>query len=159
MHPAAYDYVAAQVAARDPFPHVVEFGSLNINGTVRALFDGEYVGVDRVDGPGVDVVADAATYTRPRKADCVVCCEVLEHHRHPKRLIDNAHRLLRKGGVLILTAACDPRQPHSAVDGGPLLDGEFYRNVNPATLRRWLTLFTESEVDVSGEDVRAVAVK
>jgi hypothetical protein len=48
---------------RDSFPDaftgvsVLEVGSLNINGTVRDFFDAkEYVGVDLIEGPGVDRV-------------------------------------------------------------------------------------------------------
>ena len=34
--------------------------------------------------------------------------------------------------------ATEPRAPHSAVDGGPLRHGEYYRNVEPDVLRAQL---------------------
>lgn len=162
MHPQARDYVTRQVAEHGPFASVVEFGSININGEVRDLFgSADYTGVDIVPGPGVDVVHDCASYQHPAKVDCVVCCEVLEHTKDGRKIIANAHRLLRVGGVLILTAATDPRLPHSAVDGAEVRDGEHYANVKVPTLRRWLAEFSESsiEVDEAAGDVRAVAVR
>ena len=37
---------------------ILEIGSYDVNGTIRNLFASEnYVGVDLVEGPGVDVVA------------------------------------------------------------------------------------------------------
>lgn len=160
MHPAARDYVAQQVAARGPFGRVLEIGSRDINGVVRDLFgECDYTGLDYMDGPGVDVVADGATYKGGRLFDAVVCCEVLEHTDAAPKIVRNAHRNLRKGGVLIVTTATDPRPPHSAFDGGELRDGEFYRNVPTATMRRWLSDFSEVDIDVLGADIRATAVK
>ena len=51
------------------------------------------------------------------------------------------------------------RAPHSAVDGGPLRGGEFYRNVTADTLTGWLVDagFTSFDVDDVGEDIRCTA--
>ena len=162
MHPEAYEFVQRAVNEHGPFDTVVEFGSIDINGAVRPLFgDADYTGVDLVEGPGVDVVTDVSTYTHPRKVDCVVCCEVLEHTPDGKKILANAASLLKAKGVLILTAATDPREPHSAVDGAQVREGEFYRNVKIPTLRRWLAPFSaiDIEVDETAGDVRVVAVK
>lgn len=153
MHSAAREWVAAHALPGD----VLEIGSRNINGTVRDLFPGDYTGLDISEGPGVDVVADVTEWTTRKRFDVVVCCEVLEHTDAP--IIDAAHRLLRKGGTLILTAAGPGREPHSAVDGGPLRPGEWYANIDPDELRVALSGWSEVTVDVAGDDVRAVAVK
>jgi hypothetical protein len=60
MHEAVTEWVARHA---DTFGKVLEFGSRNINGSVRPLFPyaSEFVGVDLVDGPDVDVVGDAAS--------------------------------------------------------------------------------------------------
>jgi SAM-dependent methyltransferase len=138
MHAEARAFVADAVAGRT-FGRVVEVGSRDVNGVVRDLFgDCEYLGIDMTDGPGVDLVADGATVRLPRKADAVVCCEVLEHTPDAEAIVKNLLRLVRRGGLVIVTAACDPRPPHSATDGGPVRDGEFYANVSPADLDRWL---------------------
>jgi hypothetical protein len=90
MHSEAYNYVK-QFAEGRQFSRVLEFGSLDINGSVRDLFNADiYLGVDLQGGPGVDIVADAMFFDHPIKFDCVVCCEVLEHAKylgpnHPER--------------------------------------------------------------------------
>lgn len=122
-----------------PFNDVVELGSLDINGGVRHLFAGAaYVGVDLVAGPGVDFVGDAALYRTAVPHDCVVCCEVLEHTPDAPRIIAAAAEALAPGGVLILTTACAPRMPHSAVDGGSIHPGEWYANIDPVGLTGWM---------------------
>lgn len=140
---------------------VVEIGGKNINGSVRALFGEPYVAVDVRPGPGVDVVGDGATYRPESPASMVVCCEVLEHTPDGAAICANAFEMLESGGVYILTAAGEGRQPHSAVDGGPLPDGEFYANVTRAMLEAWLAPFaggTIAENQTTG-DIYAVAVK
>lgn len=143
-----------------PFDRVVEFGSLNINGGVRDLFQGEYLGIDPQAGPGVDVVGDAALWKPTRKVDCVVCCEVFEHTPNWPALLDSAARALKVGGVLILTMAGPGRAPHSAVDGGSIRQGEHYENIEPSELIDALKeRFTDIHVDQLATDVRATARK
>jgi SAM-dependent methyltransferase len=153
MHDAARQWVSRHACQGC----VLEIGSRNVNGSIRHLFGPDYTGLDIADGDGVDVVADVATWETDRRFDVVVCCEVLEHTDAP--VIEAAHRLLRTGGTLILTAAGPGRQEHSAVDGGPLRPGEYYANVDPDDLRRQLAGWSSCEVDVANDDVRAVAVK
>lgn len=174
MHAEAREFVARAIEGK-AFPSVVEVGSRYINGGVRDLFGApgkadpdrrghgrgvEYLGVDVVDGPGVDLVADAAVLRVPRKAHAVVCCEVLEHTPDAQAIVENMLAMVRKGGLVVVTAACDPRAPHSAVDGGPLRDGEFYANVEPADLERWLSPCAEVAVAAHARgDVYARAVR
>jgi hypothetical protein len=137
MHKEAYAYVRTQVLNLS-FDNVVEFGSLDINGSVRGLFDTDsYYGIDLQEGPGVDEIADAATWESPEgEVDCIVCCEVLEHAPNVLGIIANAYRNLGQNGLLIITCATNPRQPHSAIDGGPKRANEWYENVEAETLRR-----------------------
>lgn len=93
-----------------PDPHgmqVLEVGSYNENGSVRPLFDGcaSYIGVDTRDGLGVDKVIEARDpYPfEPRQFDLVVSTEMLEHALDPWHAIDQMARVLRSGGILILT--------------------------------------------------------
>lgn len=161
MHAAAHDYVARH--RTDKYISVVEIGSRDINGTVRDLFPAaDYVGVDLTAGNGVDVVADAATWKPKRKVDVVVCCEVFEHTATwPDIVWSAANTMLRAGtGRLIVTAAGPGRAPHSAVDGGPLRDGEFYANVDPDELAQTMidAGFVDVEIDEVPGDVRATGV-
>lgn len=137
MHIQAYEYVQKAVA-RQSFNHVIEFGSLNINGTVRPLFNCDsYWGIDLQSGPCVDEVADAATWRTDISANVVVCCEVLEHTPLGPEIIWSAHQALCENGLFIITCATDPRGPHSAKDGGWLREGEYYKNVDPDDIVRW----------------------
>ena len=150
---------------------VVEFGSLNVNGSARDIFPqgrGEWTGVDLVEGPGVDVVADACHYTHPKGVDIVICCEMLEHCSRPGLVISSAWNCLKPKGLLVLTAASPKRLPHSC-DGRPvsskrpLPKGEFYAGIEPEWLawelksQGWEVLnFMEDEM---AGDVYAIARK
>ena len=163
MHANAFNFVARIVETRrlSPGP-VVEIGGRNINGSVRSLFEGrEYTSVDLYDGPGVDVVANGATYRPAKRPSVVVCCEVLEHAANAQQLCLNAWAMLRRGGAFIMTAAAKGRFEHSAIDGGPLRPGEFYANVDGGALREWLQRFSKVHIEYNDEtaDIYAVAIK
>jgi SAM-dependent methyltransferase len=163
MHAEAFAYIAAHLPA--DAARVLEFGSRNINGSVRVLLAGvDYVGVDIAEGPGADIVADAATVTVPGEPfDVVVCAEVFEHATDDDcaAMCANAWRHLRPGGTFIATMAGHGRHPHSQHDGGLPRPGEFYRNVSALDLDIWLfdAGFDEPKIDVLGTDLRCVAVK
>ena len=159
MHAEAYAFVQEAVAEFGPFKRVAEFGSRDINGSVRPLFgEAEYIGIDSHEGRGVDLVQDAATWEPSKKVDCVVCCEVFEHTPDWRDLVESAAGALRKGGVLILTMAGPGRSPHSAVDGGPIRPGEHYANIKPDELTAALKgRFSDVRIDELGTDLRATA--
>lgn len=140
MHEACRAYVKRVLADIGPRRIVVEIGSRVVNGHVRGLLgNASYLGIDLKPGPGVAIVADGATYQPAIKPDCVLCLEVLEHAPNAEQIVANAYRMLAHGGVFITTMACDPREPHSAEDGGPLAEGEFYHNVEMYELLGWLS--------------------
>ncbi len=161
MHDEAFDYIRDAVDQYGPFRSVAEFGARNINGSVRYLFDEaeRYVGVDIASGIDVDVVADAATWSTIETFNCVVCAEVLEHTDSAAEIVRNAARHLDPGGCFIMTCAGTGRAPHSAIDGGDLHDGEFYRNVDEVTLEAWLVdaRFKKWQIDISDVDTRCIA--
>jgi SAM-dependent methyltransferase len=139
MHQEAYRFIEEQVKSLPPRRSVVELGARDVNGSVRALFgDAAYVSVDIADGPGVDVVADAATFRPIEAPDTVVCCETLEHAPQAGAIVRNAIDMLAPGGVLLVTCASDPRAPHSGIDGGAVRPGEWYQNVPLDALAKWL---------------------
>ena len=163
MHAGAQHFVAYVARCLPLRERVCELGSRDVNGSVRGLFPGaSYVGVDLEPGPGVDVIGDPATW-RPEPAqgfDTVVSTETLEHTPHAKAICATAYALLEERGVFILTAAAVGRAPHSAIDGGALRHGEFYRNIDVRLLRQWLRSFHFVMVDVGNAgDVYAMAVK
>ncbi len=161
MHDAAFNYVRDQLAEHGPWVRVVEIGSRNINGGVRELFSQEtsdFTGIDCREGPGVDLVADGATATF-NNVDAVLCTEVLEHAENAAEIIANACRWLRSGGVFVMTCGGEGRHEHSAIDGLALQPGEFYRNVDRATLEAWLTDagYSRFDIDIAGLDTRCIA--
>ncbi len=139
MHPQAYGYVRRVARGLDlSQSRVLEFGSYNVNGSVRPLFRdaSEYIGVDIRSGPDVDVVADAAAVCGLGEFDVVVSCEVLEHAEDPGGIIAAAYRSLKPGGIFIVTAAGPDRAPHSVMGGE--VRGEHYGNIDAAQLGLWL---------------------
>lgn len=165
MHDAAYQFVEKVVADLDmKRKHVLEFGSFDVNGSVRPLFAeaASYTGIDVRPGRGVDVVSRAQDYTPERLAHIVVSTEVLEHDPDPRGQIAAAFRCLRPGGTVICTAAAPKRPPHGN-DGGPLPAHEHYATIDPAELRSWLKEAGFTQVNVThneaANDVYAVATK
>jgi hypothetical protein len=143
---------------------VLEYGGRYINGSIRPLFDSpEYTSIDIVPGDGVDVVADAATYTPTKVPDTIVCCEVLEHTDAWADIVKQAGSTLDpENGILILTCATHGRQPHSAVDGGALRGGEYYGNVDPMECTAVLDMagFQYYEVNaIENGDLQVIAWK
>lgn len=65
----------------------------------------EAIGVDMLDGPGVDMVADLEEPpAKLGRFHHIECCSVLEHSRRPWRLAGNLEKLLRHGGTIYVTA-------------------------------------------------------
>lgn len=63
-----------------------------------------YVGVDIAPGPTVDVVAPATALPFPDDSfDCAVCSQVLEHVPQPELVVAELHRVLRPGGVALVS--------------------------------------------------------
>lgn len=88
---------------------VVEAGSFNVNGSVRDWAEHnlcvDYIGVDLSGQRGyVDVIADAHLLPfRDGAFDVVISTEVLEHVRDWRSVVDEIKRVLRVGGLLVVT--------------------------------------------------------
>jgi hypothetical protein len=142
--------------------NVLEIGSLDINGSVRPIFINHartYLGVDIQDGPGVDLVVDAAGMDTGPVFDVVVCAEVFEHAPEWREIIIRAHGNLVEGGIFIATMAGEGRAPHSAIDENPIRPWEHYENINRKELRKALKNFSKCKVSVLGTDTRCWAIK
>jgi SAM-dependent methyltransferase len=141
MHPDQLEFVER---VRALFPRhfrgarVLEIGSLDINGSVRALFQGgDYLGVDVAPGPGVDRVCRGEDLDAPDASfDTVISCEVMEHNPRWRETFRNMVRLCRPGGLVVMTCATTGRAEHgttrSIPGNSPLTVGlgqEYYRNL------------------------------
>lgn len=162
MHEEARAYVEAQRS--DEVLAVLEIGGRWINGGVHDLFPNAdpYVSLDIEEGPHVDIVANAATWTPDRLYDLIVCTEVFEHTPEWPAILRTAAAACRPGGRLVLTMAGPGRSPHGA-SGGGISPGEFYANVHPSDLRYELRAsgWTDINVDFLAHpgDTRATATR
>ena len=89
----------------NPEARVVEFGSYNINGTIRDQFASHhYTGVDWIAGPCVDVVSLAhdAPFP-PESCDAVVSASMLEHDPYWQRSLAKMVGVLKPDGLLALS--------------------------------------------------------
>lgn len=157
MHQAAYDFIT-DYQSHDPRTVVYELGSREVQGNIRPLFEGtQYTGVDAAEGPGVDVVADAASWWPEdgQRADIVVCAEVFEHTPLWPLIVRNAHDLLVGGGLAVFTCAGPGRPVHGLNTDDPLSPG-WYRNVGPDDLALAMMVagFYDIHVEILGDDTR-----
>lgn len=132
---------------------VLEIGSQNVNGTMRAEFEGcHYTGVDVVDGEGVDVVSKGHKFAGlANDYDVVFSCEVFEHDPYAQQTVLNMCRMLKPGGLFFMTCATTGRGEHGTTKTTP---GEvwgpnpdFYRNVELGTFLNWIGPSEHGEID------------
>ncbi len=83
---------------------VVEFGSYDVNGTVREYFDDcTYLGVDWRAGPGVDLVCLAHEFDDPRKFGTVISSSMIEHDPYWEQSLRKMSEVLSDDGALLLS--------------------------------------------------------
>jgi len=89
------------------FKNILNVGSGGfVSHSLKKLESQEVVNIDIDPCRGPDLVADVCDMNQIEceEFDAVWMVEVLEHVRSPERAISEIHRVLRKGGVLILTS-------------------------------------------------------
>ena len=101
---------------------VAEFGSLNVNGSVRQFFSGqsEYIGIDWRKGPNVDLVSLAHKVKLPKDFDTIISASMLEPDPYWDRSIERRVRHLGPRGGLFLSWGAARNNPHrfeTAPDG------------------------------------------
>jgi SAM-dependent methyltransferase len=124
-----------------PITKVIEFGSFDVNGEIRSLFSEknlvEYIGVDLIEGPGVDIVGFGHEVTISDSSfDVAVSVECLEHDQHWKESFQKLVDLLELGGWLFMTCAGKGRQEHGTRRSNPGLSPgttsvgiDYYKNL------------------------------
>jgi len=141
---------------------VLEIGSLDINGSIKSMFEPfatRYVGIDVQEGPGVDVVAAGQGYWAPAEFDVVVTAETFEHTPDWKDIIKQSYINLKYDGLFVATMAGEGRPPHSALDEKPIRDWEHYANIGGWDLHHNLWMFKAKHVNVLNTDTRCWALK
>lgn len=141
---------------------VYEFGSYQVAGqedraNLRSLFPGKsYVGCDMRAGPGVDRVEDLAGLKLPDGcAATVLCFDTLEHTFDVHQACREMFRVLRPGGMLLLSAPF-----HFRIHAYP----DDYWRITPSALLRLLDPYGAALVGYQGaaktpHTVMALAVK
>lgn len=93
---------------------IYEFGSFLVPGqeemiNLRSLFQGrEYVGADFRDGLGVDVILDLHDIRLPDKlVGTVFLIDTIEHVEFVRKAINEVYRILKPGGILIMSSVMD----------------------------------------------------
>ncbi len=128
---------------------IYEFGSLQVPGQegfadLRSLFSGKkYVGADIQTGPGVDVVLNLHHINLPSESTgTVLILDTLEHVEHPAKAIEEAYRILKPRGLLVI----------SSVMNFPIHDypSDYWR-FTPEGFRSLLKEFTYVQVDFAGK--------
>ena len=157
MHIEAYDGFARMLAlsgldVNHPW-RILDVGGADVNGSVRAQLPlAVFTGLDIEPAPGVEIVADAATWRLPEGDhgyDVVIATELFEHAEQWREIIETMAKALDPEGpqILIATCASTGRPPHGARGEWGVPAGQFYGNVSPEDLRRELELwFHEVEV-------------
>jgi hypothetical protein len=108
---------------------VVELGSCNVNGSLRASLARDYksyVGIDIKPGPEVDVVCMAKDYWPPRRVKAVVSASMLEHDATWKRSVFNMVAMLRDDGILAISWGAANNPSHCGRVVGDIAKEGFY---------------------------------
>jgi len=147
---------------------VLDIGSFNVNGNEKPWFDDcDFIGLDLLPGPGVDVACPANEYDAPDGTfDTIISCECWEHNPYYKESIMNAIRMLKSGGYFIWTCATTGRPVHgtktqdemdrknnktaqgNSVENWKTMpnverenwDNEYYKNVTESDIREFCNL-------------------
>lgn len=118
--------------------NVLEVGSLNINGSVRGLFNNcNYVGCDLGIGPGVDLTVQGQDLKFPNGSfDTTISAECFEHNPYWRETFLNMKRMTKRDGLITFTCAGKGRPEHgthnSDVGSSPLTvmaGWDYYRNL------------------------------
>lgn len=128
---------------------VLEIGSWDANGSIRGHFSNcDYTGTDIAEGPGVDLVRAGQDLEFPSNTfDVAISCECFEHNPQWEATFENMHRMLKPGGLFLITCATVSRGEHGTRRRYPLSsltvtagDKDYYRNLSKGDLKRRFSL-------------------
>lgn len=137
---------AATLPIMDP---VYEFGSRQMPGQegyadIRGFFlDKIFIGADYIDGVGVDVVLDLQNIQLPSESvGTIICMEVLEHVEQPYDAIKEMYRVLKPGGLVVISSPMKLRIHGSPYD---------YWRFTPEGFKSLLKQFSQNFVGFCGD--------
>ena len=110
---------------------IFELGSYDVNGSIRSIFNNvsKYIGLDLIEGPGVDVVYDGKNIQIHEKFDLCISCECFEHNpnyfENFLRMID----LAKDDGIIVFTCASVGRDEHGTEESDT--------SSSPGSMKKW----------------------
>jgi SAM-dependent methyltransferase len=85
---------------------IYDIGSKSATGNYFGAYpeDSKIISVDIMEGPGVDLVADAHDLhmVADNSVDVVTSVSVMEHVRNPWKVVDEIYRILKPGGIICI---------------------------------------------------------
>lgn len=148
MRQEVKDYVAKIIKQHKILGPICEIGSLRVPWQVefadlRPLFPGKkYIGCDYQLGPGVDRAENIHYLTFPDNSmGSVLILDTLEHVANVYRAMDEAYRILKPGGIIIITSVMN-YPVHNFPDD--------YWRFTPRAFELLLEKFEEYEVKYDG---------
>jgi SAM-dependent methyltransferase len=114
MRKSLWKYINIVVDTLPIVEPIYEFGSYQIEGVaqdidLRPLFTGKtFVGCDMRAGPGVDKVLNLHAIDLPdNTAGTVFLMDTLEHVEYPHQAVSEVFRILKPGGLLVMSSVLD----------------------------------------------------
>lgn len=147
---AFMEIVIATLGNRIQTQKVLEIGSYDVNGTIRDIIGAceSYLGVDLVDGPGVDLVSFGHELELESESfDLTLSAECFEHDPHWATTFLNMIRLTKSNGIVAFTCASLGRPEHGTLRSDPSLSPgtqsinlDYYRNLTETDFRNSIVL-------------------
>lgn len=141
MHPAAETFFKIVKEVLPEFFRdvtVLDFGSYNVNGSTRSLFEcSQYIGIDLTSGPGVDIVANCAEVDLEKQFDVGISSECFEHNPEWLKSFWNLTHHTKPTGLVLFSCAATNRPPHGTKETNPgdspgtqAVGWNYYRNLS-----------------------------
>jgi len=114
---------------------VLDVGSYDVGGSIRDFFKkNDYIGVDLIKGPNVDIVLSGSElYKLKKKFDIVISCECFEHAKDWREIFLSMYNVCEDDGCVIFTCASRGRIEHGTLrtinSDSPGTTGTYYKNI------------------------------
>jgi SAM-dependent methyltransferase len=114
---------------------ILDVGSYDVGGSIRDFFKkNNYIGVDLIKGPNVDIVLSGTElYKLKKNFDIVISCECFEHAKDWREIFLSMYNVCEDDGYVIFTCASRGRIEHGTLrtinSDSPGTTGTYYKNI------------------------------
>jgi SAM-dependent methyltransferase len=109
MHKESFDlmkYFTEKYLDKNQDLEILDVGSYDVNGNFKKLFENpnwNYVGLDMVEGPNVDIISkDEYDFGIEKEFDVVISGNCLEHVEAPWKWIKQIEKVTKKNGIVCI---------------------------------------------------------